>query len=377
MVEPYSFLVVELGTRLRASRDIKRLNKLVERKDFLLSAGVPTQERQEIDDGLGEIATFTIATAHLARLGVVPFQWEHGKSQPVAVALREFSLALGLQQQGQMGKFGHRIAPAESLVEQHMKRCRGQPLLATDDVRYLHQMVVNNVCQMISGQLVSTLVKHLVIDDVALHAHLATNHVVDKHLAARLHLETHHILLPVVNQTLHFLGRHGQRVAHAQACLGIVLEVLYLCTFLLQFLGSVEGDICATGIEQLLHILLVDVTALALAIRAILAAKRDALIELESQPAERLDDVFLGTWHESARVGILDAEHKFALVLMGKQIVEQCCAHSSDMQCPSGTWCETHPNFSFHEWFFLNFCAKLRLFFQFCIFFSYFRILNK
>ena len=47
---------------------------------------------------------------------------------------------------------------------------------------------------MVGGQLVGTLVEHLVVQNVALHHHFATNHVVYMNLLARINLETHHIL---------------------------------------------------------------------------------------------------------------------------------------------------------------------------------------
>ena len=246
-----------------------------------------------------------------------------------------------------MGKARHGVLPAESLVKQHVQRCRRQPLFATDDVRNFHQMVVDDVCQMICGQLVGTLVEHLVIEDVALHAHLATNHVVYENLATRINLETHHILLAIVDECCHLVGRHGERVAHHATRASIVLEVLNLSALLLQFLRSVEGDVCLAGFEQLVDILLIDGATFALAIRPVLAAKRHALVELDVQPLERFKDVLLGSRHETVRVGVLNSENKIALMLTGKQVIIQCGANAANVQCPSGTWCETHPNSSF------------------------------
>ena len=195
----------------------------------------------------------------------------------------------------------------------------------------LHQVVVHNIGQVIGGQLVGTLVEHLIVEDIALHVHLATDHVVDKDLLAGINLEAHHILLAVGNQPVHLFFRHGQRVAHHQARLVVVLEVLYLLTLLLQFLGRVEGDIGLAALQQHLHILLIDVAALALTIGAIVAAEADTLVELDAQPAEGLDDISLSLGNETGGVGILDAEHQVAAMLTGKQIVIQGSAHTADM----------------------------------------------
>ena len=60
-----------------------------------------------------------------------------------------------------------------------MQRSTGQPLFATDDMGNLHQMVVNDISKMVGRQLIDTLVEHLVIEDVGLHAYFTANHVVD------------------------------------------------------------------------------------------------------------------------------------------------------------------------------------------------------
>ena len=160
----------------------------------------------------------------------MPLQGEYGETQTVTVTLREFSLAIGLQQQGQMGKLWHGVLPAKGLVEQHMKRSTGQPLLTTDHVGDLHQMVIHDIRQMIGGQLIGTLIEHLVVKNVTLHAHLTTDEVVDQHLLSCLDLKANHILLAIGNQLIHlFLGK-GQRIAHLTAGVAVVLEVLYLCT---------------------------------------------------------------------------------------------------------------------------------------------------
>ena len=347
MVEPDALLVVELRTGLRATRDVEGFHELVEREELLLGAGIPAQQGQEIDYGLGEIAALAIAARHLARLRVVPLQREHGEAQSVAVALREFSLAFRLEQQRQMGKAGHGVLPAESLVEQHVEWGGGQPLFAADDVRNFHQMVVDDVSQMVRGQFVGTLVEHFVVENVALHAHLATNHVVHQHLAARLNLEAHHVLLAVVDEASHLVGGQRQRVAHHLARLGVVLEVLNLLALLLQFFGRVEGYVGLAFLQQLVDVLLVDGTSLALPVGTVVATKADTLVELDAQPLERLDDILLGSRHEAVGVGVFDTENKVALVLAGEEIVIQGGAHAANMQCPCGTGCKTHPYTSF------------------------------
>ena len=76
------------------------------------------------------------------------------------------------------------------------------------------------------------------------------------------------------------------------------------------------------------------------------AAEAHALVELDAEPAERLDDVLFGTRYEAVGVGVLDAEDEVAAVLTCEEIVVQCCTDATDVQRARRTWCEAHPHFS-------------------------------
>ena len=368
MVEPDALLVVKLGPCLAALGYVEQLAQLVEAVELALGAGVPAQQREEVDHGLGEVALLAEARRHLAGLWVVPFEREYGEAEAVAVALAELALALGLEQQRQVGEAGHGVGPAECLVEQHVERRAGQPLLAADDVGYLHQVVVHDVGQVVCGQFVGALVEHLVVYDVALDAHLAAYDVVDEHLASRLHAEAHHVLRPLGHEPLHFLLGHGERVAHREARVGVVLEVLHLLALGLQLLGRVERHVCLALVEQLAHVLLVYVAALALAVWAVVASEGHAFVELDAEPAERLYDIFLCAGHEPAGVCVFDSEHEVAAPLAGKHVVVKRGAYAADVQGPRGAGRESHPYFSLCHYNKMcmckYFCAKLQYFFH-------------
>ena len=90
---------------------------------------------------------------------------------------------------------------------------------------------------------------------------------------------------------------------------------------MLQLLRGVEGYVCLVAVKKLLYILLVYVAALALAVRAFVAAEAHSLVELDAEPSERFDDILFCSWHETARIGVLNAEHQVAAMLTGKQII--------------------------------------------------------
>ena len=185
-----------------------------------------------------------------------------------------------------MGKLRHAILPAKGTVEHHMQRSRRQPLLTTDDMRDLHQMVINDIGKVIGGQLVGTLIQHLIVNDITLHTHLTTDEVVDQNLLSRLYLEANHILLAISNPLLHLLFRQGQRVTHLLTGMAVVLEILHFRTFRLQFRRSIEGNICLTSVQQLLDIFLVNVTTLTLTIWSFVSSEGHSLIKLDTQPFE-------------------------------------------------------------------------------------------
>jgi hypothetical protein len=181
-----------------------------------------------------------------------------------------------------MGKLWHGVFPAECLIEKYVKRSTWQPLLTTDNVRNLHEVVVHDVCEVICREFVSTLIEHLVIEDVALDANLTTDEVVYENLLAWLNLEADNILLAVGNKLINLLLRHTQGVAHLQASVSIILEVLNLGTLSLEFLRCIECDISLAVSKKLLDISLIDVAALTLTVRTMIATKADALVELDA-----------------------------------------------------------------------------------------------
>ena len=366
MVEPDALLVIELGTRLGATAYIESLHQLVEGEKLLLGAGIPAQQSQEIDDGLGEITTLAETGRNLPRLGVCPLQGEYRETQAVAITLAKLSLSLGLEQQRQMGEAGHGVLPTESPVKQHMKRGGGQPLLTADDMGNLHQVVIDYIGQMIGGKLVRALEKHFVVENIGLHHHFSPDHIVYAHLLARVYLEAHGILPALGHQPLHLRGRKRKRIAHLHAGMGIILEVGCLGTFGFQLLGRIKGYIGLVLFQEKVNIFLVDITPLALAVRAMISPEGDTLVELDAQPLEGRDNIFLGSRHETRGVSILYAKHEIAPMLAGEQVIIQGRANSSDMQGTRRAGSETHPHFSFFHKvktrILLKFCAKIHIF---------------
>ena len=127
-------------------------------------------------------------------------------------------------------------------------------------MRNLHQVVVDDIRQVVRRQFIGTLVEHLVIAYIALYAHLATNEVVDQNLMTTLHFEPYDILTPSCYQRIDLLLGQRQRIAHLEARMAVVLEVRHLLAFLLQFLRSIEGNVGLVVVKQLAYVPLIYIS---------------------------------------------------------------------------------------------------------------------
>ena len=166
------------------------------------------------------------------------------------------------------------------------------------------------------------------------------------------HLEADDPLVAAVDARADLLGRQGQRggefLAHGvvvgegfAARLGFVAQGVEL-------LGRVEGVVGPARLDELQSVLEVDLAPLALAVGGVGAADTDAFVDLDAAPAERLQDILLGSGDEALRVGILDAEDHRAPVLPGEEVVVEGRADAANVQRSGGAGCEAHPNGSFH-----------------------------
>ena len=151
------------------------------------------------------------------------------------------------------------------------------------------------------------------------------------HLFARFYLEAHHILLALLHQLVHLIGRHGERVAHCHAGRSVLLKVGDSLSLGLKFLGLVESNVSLAAVEQYIDILLVYLSPLTLPVGTLVAPKAHALIEFDAEPLKRFQNLFLCTWHKPMTVGVLYSEHQVTAMLLCKEIVIQCCAHTTNM----------------------------------------------
>ena len=209
-------------------------------------------------------------------------------------------------------------------------------------------MVVNDIGKVVGRHAVA-LEEHLVVQQIAVHSHIATNEVVDSYLCVGGKFETHHIMLSALKTTINLVSRKAEAVLHHTTSVAVILEGLLLSliffTLGLKFLRFVKGIVGPTIPYQLVGILLVHRLAVALTVRAVGTSYVDTFVKLDTQPCKSLDDIVFGAGHKACLVGVLDTENHLAAILFCKEIIIKGCANTADVQRSRRTWSKSYSNF--------------------------------
>ncbi len=345
-VEPAGLVGIEAGSGFADPLQREVGDQLVHREELLLGAGIPSQQREHVDERFGEVAVLAVSARHLSR-GRFPFEREDGESHLVAVSFAELALSGRLQQQGQMGEFGLRVRPSECSVEQVMERERRQPLLAADHVRDLHQVVVHDIGQVIGGKPVRRLIKHLVVERGGVHRHIAANEVVHADLLVFRHHEADHPLVAPLDAGTHLFRRQRQRSGKLPAHLIVISErfasLLRLRAQPVQCVGGVERIVGMARFDQLQGILQVDFPAFALPVGAVRAAFAHPFVGPDAAPLQRIENILLRAGYVPVRIGVFDADDKVAARPACEKIVVERRPDAAHVQGARRTRRETNP----------------------------------
>ena len=198
---------------------------------------------------------------------------------------------------------------AEGVDEHQLIRRVGEVLLTADDVRDLHQRVVDWARELIGGVAVR-LHDDEIADQPGVELHLPADHVGEGDLTAR-DLEAH-------SENRAALRRVGQAAARID-----VWPLLHLRLFALglQLFGRAVAAIGLAVLEQARRLFLVDVEPVRLAVGLVRTAFVGALVPMEAEPREALEDEELVLGPVALQVGVVDTEHERAVVLARVQHV--------------------------------------------------------
>ncbi len=222
---------------------------------------------------------------------------------------RLLSLLLsGLRSKGKMHQL--RRLPAEVRVEQQMLGRARDPLFAAKDVRDLHQMVVDDVCEVV-GRHPVRLDQHLHVDAGVLELDRPPAKILYDARSLARNDHAHDVRLARGFPARDLLRRIGAAQAVvARRLVGGALGDAHL----IQTLRRAEAFKGVTRRKQLLDVLAINRGALALTIRAVRAADVRAFIPIEPAPAQRLQDRPLALAGAARSIGILDAQDELAAV---------------------------------------------------------------
>jgi hypothetical protein len=218
---------------------------------------------------------------------------------------------------------------------------RIDPLLAADHVRDTHQVVIDDVGQVIGRHAVG-LEQDLRIDHVPVQVDVPAQQVIDTAAAGRLrHQHANHVglaggLTPghLVFRQMQIRGLQGSAVAGLAARGAQGLELL----------GTSIADESLAGIHQLAGVLAIQFHALTLAIGTVVSAHVGALVPVQAQPAQGIEDRLLRLGGGTRAVRVLDAQEELAAVRTGKAIIEQRHVSGADMGITGGRWGDTGTN---------------------------------
>ena len=243
------------------------------------------------------------------------------RNQVIEVGLRRFEsferFGSLFRSSGQVAE-GRRLV-AERLVEPQVLRQRVDPLLAADHVADPHRVVVDGACEVV-GRVAVGLEDDLVVDQLPLAADLAAQEVLHDAFALGRHGQADRVGLPRRRPSLGLGCRQftAPAVVAREALLGTVLAA-----HLVEPLAGAEATIGAARGEQPLDLLTVQVQPLALAVRA--------LVPVQPEPAQSLDDRRLRLAARPRTVRVLDPQHERAAAAAREGEVDQRLVRGADV----------------------------------------------
>ena len=113
---------------------------------------------------------------------------------------------------------------------------------------------------------------------------------------------------------------------------------------LLDLLGRRVGLVGVAGLKQARGHITVDVHALTLAVGAVRASLTDALVPVEAQPLQGLDDLVEGLLGVAGGIRVFDAEDEGSSRVAGVGPVEQARADHADVRGSCGRGAEADAN---------------------------------
>ena len=226
--------------------------------------------------------------------------------------------------------------PAESLIQQIVLGGGGQILAAADHMSDAHQVVVHNVCKVV-GRKTVPLQQNLIVQRFVFHSDITERDIVEGGSA---------FLGNALTDDIGFTGcQIGLDLLAAQVTAGISIAVEF--AGILFRLGLLTEAVVSSALfHQQLRIGQIQIAALRLDIRTSGTTHIGTLVMGQTAFSHGAVNDIGGAFHQTALVGVLDAEDKSAVSMARNQPGVQSGAQIADMHITGGGGSETSADFS-------------------------------
>ena len=230
-------------------------------------------------------------------------------------------------------------------VEHDLARSGTQQILAAQHHVDAHHRIIDRIGQRVQRIAVRAH-DHVIGYGAGLEFDTATDQIVEGHILIG-HADTQSGLTA-------FRAESGLLLLGKVAVVAVVTESLRAAgghIAGLDLFGSGEGFVGIAGFEQLGRDILVDVAALGLTVRAVRPTDVDALVPIDAEPVQRLDDLVVAFLGITLGVGVFDTEHESALGMACLSPVEQGGTDHADVRNAGRGRAEAHANVFGKFWF--------------------------
>ena len=203
-----------------------------------------------------------------------------------------------------------RLPEPQSLPQKLLPRRIHQMLLTANNVRHLHQIIVNHARKIIRRESVA-LQYYKIANLTAIKTHLPAHHIANNNRPLFGHRKTHrNRLAPCPGLLDFFFVRKSLRPPVNKT----LLLRLRLLPHRLQLLGRIKAVICLLLIKQLLHISIVNplLFPLGLKIRPVRPPDLRPLVPLNSKPPQIIHHLLTRRRRIALLVSVLNPQDKLA-----------------------------------------------------------------
>ena len=143
-------------------------------------------------------------------------------------------------------------------------------------------------------------------------------------------------------RSIEFVRRKGAKGTVLDHRTGAALDDSILMPFL-------PGSVDETLFKKLYGIIMILTFSFRLPVGTKSTPLARTFVRSQATPVQCFHNIVLCPFHIPGLVGIFNPENENTAVLPGKQVVEQCCAQTTDMERACGTGCKSYPGILIHS----------------------------